>query len=245
MNKGILITALTVAAGHAFFCAPVHAVPYDTNLLLNPNAEEGPATSNGELVSSVPGWTTTGTFTVVTYDSPDGATGFPKTSDPGPPNRGLKFFAGGINAPISGTSTVTATKKSMFQANAADINNNTVGYELSGYLGGFGAQPDDARVTLTFFNGAIEVGTGTMGPVTPADRDPDGAGSKPAVTALSFRTRSGQVPVGTNRIRVELIMTKASGNGSSNDGYADNLSLMLIPSVVPLYGDDGRRQRRG
>lgn len=232
MKKFSLLTASAIVGLHFASCGGLQAAPFNTNLIVNPNAEDGPASSTGDLVSSIPGWTSSSTFTVVTYDIPAGATGFPKTTDPGPPDRGLQFFAGGINVPGLAGSTVTstATQEIDVSANAVDINNESVGYELSAYLGGNDGQSDNARVRLTFLHGTVILGTTTLGPVTTTDRDPDAGGSNPPITALLFRSKIGQLPVGTTRIQVQLIMTKFCC-GNTNDGFADNLALSLVSSV--------------
>src|SRR4051812_14498733 len=99
MTKRSLLTASAAATFYLVSSGHLQAVPFNTNLIVNPNAEDGPASSTGELVGNIPGWTSSSTFTVVTYDTPAGTTGFPKTTDAGPPDRGLQFFAGGINVP--------------------------------------------------------------------------------------------------------------------------------------------------
>ena len=232
MTKRSLLTASAAVVLHLASGGWLQAAPFNTNLIVNPNAEDGPASSTGDLVSSIPGWTSSSTFTVAPYDTPAGTTGFPKTTDPGPPDRGLQFFAGGSNvpAPVFATVTSTATQEIDVSANASQINSESVGYQLSAYLGGYVTQPDNARVRLNFFRDTNLLGTTNLGPVTTADRDPDAGGSKTPVTALLFRSKTGQVPIGTTRIQVQLIMTKFSG-GNSNDGYADNLSLSLVSAV--------------
>jgi hypothetical protein len=50
-------------------------------------------------------------------------------------------------------------------------------------------------------------------------------------TGLFSASAKGSVPVGTRYIQAYLNMTRA--NGTYNDGYADNLSLVL--SVSRLY----------
>jgi len=68
-----------------------------------------------------------------------------------------------------------------------------------------------------------EIGSATLGPVTPADR-----GNQ---TGLLFRELSGYVPTGTTQIQLSLSMERP--NSSDNDGYADNLSLVLHAAAVP------------
>jgi alpha-L-arabinofuranosidase len=190
------------------------AVPYSTNILVNGNAEAGPNSPTGAPVS-VPGWTPSSAFTVVPYGAMGG---FPQPGDPGPPNRGIQFFAGG-NAASS-----TATQDIDLSANAADINAGIVRYNLSGWLGGYLTDGDNAQVTITFFDNANNVlGTAAIGPITPANRN--------NATGLFYTQSKGPMPVNTSRIHVVLTMTRT--NGTFDDGYADNLSLILsLPSAI-------------
>ena len=219
-----LIFGLALLGLHGLVCAPARAVAYGTNLLANANAEAGPNSPTGAGVA-VPNWTTTTGFTVVPYDAPGGTTGYPKTTDPGPPNRGVQFFGGG------NVVTSTATQDIDVSANAAAINKGAVGYDLSGWLGGYLTDGDSAKVEVTFsdINGNPLAGIGTIGPVTAAQRG--------NTTGLLRRAVTGLVPVNTTRIRVQMIMSRATG--ASNDGYADSLSLLLLAPYTVLNANDG------
>jgi hypothetical protein len=215
-----------IALAFALVAAPLpsaHAVPYSTNLLVNGNSEAGPNSPGGTPVS-VPGWTTSSAFTVVPYGAMGG---FPQASDPGPPNRGVQFFAGGNAA------TSTATQDLDVSANSANINSGIVRYNLSGWLGGYLTDGDNAHVTITFFDTASNaLGTATIGPVTAANRN--------NMTGLFYNQNKGLTPVNTSRVHVVLTMTRT--NGTFNDGYADNLSLILsLPSatLVTNLNDSG------
>ena len=73
-------------------------------------------------------------------------------------------------------------------------------------------------LAIRFLDAANEViDTAAIGPVTNADRN--------SQTGLLLRQETGFVPSGTRSIGVELQMTRL--NGTYNDGYADNLSLVL------------------
>src|SRR5689334_13012378 len=61
---------------------------FRTNLVVNGDAEVGPGSPTGDVVASIPGWTTSGNFTAVQYGSTDYLT----TTDPGPADRGNNFF---------------------------------------------------------------------------------------------------------------------------------------------------------
>ena len=57
---------------------------------VNWSAEDGPGSTDGGIVASIPGWSRTSNFTVVQYGSP----GFPTVAQ-APPGAGTNFFAGG------------------------------------------------------------------------------------------------------------------------------------------------------
>ena len=219
-HRRILIAPLlfTLAVSVAF-PTQVGAVSYGVNLLVNGNAEEGTASSTGDPVP-VPGWSVSSAFTVVPY----GAPGFPTVSQ-GPPDAMNQFFAGG-NADLS-----TATQEIDVTANAADIDAEKVVCDVSGYLGGFDTQDDNATLVVSFQAGdGSELGNTQIGPVLAADRS--------SLTRLVQRLSSVPVPAGTRSIVVMLIMQRVSG--TFNDGYADSLSVVLrAPAVVTNTADSG------
>jgi len=197
---------------------PLHAAStlFGANLIVNGNAESSAGQPSNANPPPIPSWTTTGHFAVVLYDA---AGGFPRATDPGPPDRSKNFFSGGSADPLS-----TATQTIDLTTGAASIDTGSVTYELSGYLGGYANQADNAVLTATFKGtGGATLGTATIGPVTAANRN--------NVTALLQRNASGKLPTGTRTVDVVLTMTRTSG--SSNDGYADDLSLVLTAPVVP------------
>jgi hypothetical protein len=182
------------------------AFSYGVNLIQNGNAEAGGSSTNGSPVS-VPFWTTSPFFTVIPYTA---GGGYPTGSDPGPPDRLNQFFGGG-NAALS-----TATQNIDLSANAADINQGNVIFDLSGYFGGYQSDNDNARLSATFFNGNTSLGIATVGHVTAKDRG--------SATGLLLRRGSGIVPVNTTRVVITLTMTRISN--TSNDGYADSLQFI-------------------
>ena len=183
------------------------------NLIVNPGAENGTADPDGSApVTSIPGWTIAGgEFDVIQYQANNG--NYPATSDPGPADRGKNFFAGGPNDDVStGTQTIDVSKDTL------KIATGSVGFVLSGWLGGFADQDDNAMLSIQFEDAAGTVqGKAQVGPVLAADRS--------NATGFVFRTTNGKVPKGTSKIVVTLTMTRTAG--SANDGYADNLSLTL------------------
>jgi hypothetical protein len=187
---------------------PAGAVTFGSNLIVNGDAESGTGSATGAVVP-VPNWTTVGNFTVVTYAN---SSGFPVATDPGPASRGNNFFAGGNSASSSASQTISLSPS--FSA----IDAGNVSFNLSGFLGGFSSQDDNASLSAVFRNaGGTGLGTFSIGPVLAADRS--------SATGLLARSTSGAVPIGTRDILVTLSMTRLAG--TSNDGYADNLSLVL------------------
>lgn len=221
MRTSIVRRAL--ALGSVALCLSAAAVPaaaqFGSNLITNGNAEAGLGSPSGNDVVAVPGWTTTGNFTVVQYTA---GGGFPGPTSPGPAVRGANFFAGGPdNAASSATQSLSFAG---FAGLPGLVDGGGVGFTLSGYLGGFETQNDNATLTAEFLNaGATTIGSAAIGSVFAADRG--------GVTGLLSRSFAGVVPVGTRSVRFTLAMTRT--DGAYNDGYADNLSFTLTSSVVP------------
>ena len=188
---------------------------FGVNLIVNPGAESGLGSAGGNDIEVVPGWVTTSSFTVVQY----GAGGFPDSTSPGPTDRGANFFAGG-----PGGGATTATQVINETVDAVPIDAGHVTFTLSGWLGGFQGQDDNASLTATFLSASqASLGSATIGPVTSSDRN--------ATTGMVFETTSSAIPLDTRFISVELSMQRT--DGSYNDGYADNLSLVLQTTAVP------------
>lgn len=200
--------------------APVSATVYNTNLLVNGDAESDLA-GTGEIIPTLTGWTRSGGMTAVLYTA---GGGFPDIFSPGPSVRGLGFFAGGPNVELSDMSQLIVLTDLQ-----ADIDLGHVNYELSGHLGGFAEQNDNARLLITFQDALqSDLATDSIGPVMAAERA--------IATGLLPRTRTALLPVGTRLARVRLIMTRTAG--SYNDGYADSLAftLRLQTLEVPTQG---------
>ena len=183
---------------------------YGKNLIVNPGAEDGPSDSTGDQpVSKIPGWTKNGDFDVVPY----GANGVAGTTDPGPANRGKNMFTGGPDTPNTSASQIIDVS-----SGSSDIKSGSVSYTLSGYLGGFSSQEDNAVLVVQFEDSTGKVlATAQVGPVKAADRQ--------NATGLLQRKTTGKVPPETVKLVVTLRMTRT--DGEYNDGYADELSLIL------------------
>lgn len=222
---GVLGSVLPLIATLVSFspalAAPGPAGVLGTNLIVNAGAEAGPGSpSSVGGVVAVPGWQTSGNFTVVEYETQPGVPdSFPTFDDVIPAAHGTNLFAGGPdNASSSASQTVSLA------AAAKLIDAGLLRYSLSGWLGGFAGQDDHATLNVSFrrANGQ-EVGSAVIGPVDANHRD--------ALTGFRPRAAFGAVPAGTRHALIVLEMTKEPGVGAYNDGYADDLSLVLTSLI--------------
>jgi hypothetical protein len=188
-----------------------------TNAIVNPGAEGGPGSADGNTVElNVPGWTTSGNFTVVAYGPANG-----EINNAPSAGFGNNFFAGGPgNASSFAEQTIDVSNVSSL------INAGEVTFTLSGYFGGYLTQDDSALLTVNFLDSGLttisSVGIGGDNVVARNDQ-----------TTLLLSETAGQVPVGTESIQFVLQMTRITG--SYNDGYADNLSFVAVDP--PAGGD--------
>ena len=207
---------LVVGAGVVAFGARSSgaAVPAG-NLLTNPGAEAGTGSTDSSCGAggTAPGWTASGGFTVVQY----GTSGYPSTAVSSAIGGGANFFTGGCTASAAATQTIDVS------AYAAAIDAGHVRLTLSGYLGGYLSQEDNAQVRVDFSNGDCCSGSVTIGPVTATDRGDQ--------TALLARSAEATVPPGTRALVVNLLFTRVTG--TDDDGSADNLSVSLTDTTVP------------
>ncbi len=209
----VAVAFLLGAAGSAWAAAPTG------NLLRNPGAEAGAGSPDGNVVDAPPSWTTTASFTAIKYGAPGG---FPTTAQSRSIGAGRNFFGGGNSALSTATQIVD-----VFTA-TAEIDGGSARATLSGYLGGFSSQDDSMTVTATYLNAhsfGTSLGSLRIGPVTATNRG--------GQTKLLRRAASGRIPVGTRAI--QIVMTATRSAGTSNDGYADNISLTLA-GAKPVLG---------
>jgi hypothetical protein len=194
---GAALLAVTAIAVGA--ATPASATAFGTNLIANGDAEANTVTD----FTASPGFQTLS----YTYGG-----GYPFTGDPGVSEGGSYFFIGGD------TALTTAAQVIDVSSLAAAIDAGTVGYTLSALLGGYASQDDNAALSISFLDTtSLTLGGDTTGVVTAADRN--------NVTAMLDRSVNGVLPTGTRSINVLLTQTRYQG--SANDGYADNLSLVL------------------
>jgi hypothetical protein len=207
----VSLLVLACCACSSSSAGPGAAPPSGTsaNLIVNGDAETAAGSMDGTPVAT-PGWTVTGEATAIQYGA---SGGYPASTDPGPPNRGMNFFAGGEDDMMSSLAqTVDVTQY------ASAIDGGAVTYSLSGWLGGYSDQGDNATLTITFEDATgTALGTATIGPVLATDRND--------TTELLERDATGAVPKTTRTLQVTLSMVRT--DGAANDGYADDLSFIL------------------
>lgn len=197
------------------------------NLLVNPGFEIADPSGSGYSGVTIPGWTETGTPTVIAYGTPvgypsplsfplptaTGLFGFPQNAPPG----GGDNFAGG--GPV-GTSTISQTVDLTGAAGTP--------YTLSADLGGQTWNPSYATVQVSFLdaNGHV-LGTGSLNPVTVWDRL--------GFTGFEQREITGTVPDGTVSAQVTTTFTDTNQYlGAYNGAYADNESFTVgDPNLAP------------
>ncbi|WP_438861526.1 alkaline phosphatase family protein [Mycobacterium paragordonae] len=198
------------------------------NLLVNGSFEFASPSTTGFSSVTIPGWTVTGTPTIVPYGTPltypsPTSTPFPTVPNflglgfPGNPAPGAgNNFAGG--GPVA-TSSISQTVN--LAAATANINTGTVPYTLSGLLGGYLLDPSSTAVQVTFLNASgATLGTGSIGPVSTIDRL--------GMTGFQARDISGTIPVGTTSAVVTATFTDRNPIlGNYNGSFADNLSFTV------------------
>jgi hypothetical protein len=203
--------------GLIFGDAGADAQPMSENLLVNPSFETADPSGSGYSGVTIPGWTETGTPTVIAYGTQGGypfafGTPLPKFFDfPQTPLSGAgDNFAGG--GPVA-TSTISQTVDLTGAAGTP--------FNLSADLGGQGWDPSDASVQVTFLDAHGDVlGTDSLNPVTIWDRL--------GFTGFEERDITGMVPDGTTSAQVTTTFTdNDTFLGNYNGAYADNESFTV------------------
>jgi hypothetical protein len=189
---------------------PVPAGRTSDNFILNPGAEDvDPA--EGVITHWFIFADNLAMPAAVDYGSLDGG---PTLESPGPDDRGVKFFAGGPENMLSGL----RQKVNVDPAWAEAINAGRVKFTFSAFLGGKLAQVDGASASVTFVDANFQtLGRQSLAPVTPQDRN--------GQTGLFPKETSDDVPAFTFQIYVDLVFQGTQVD--YNNGYADNLSLIL------------------
>ena len=204
------------------------------NLLANPGAETGDPSLSGNSAVSIPGWTVTGTPTVIQYGAPRNSwpvglsfatpdlppfMGFPTTSSGA---GDTQFFGGGNVATSTLTQTVTLTA-----ASAPGVT-----FDLGAQLGGWLINPGAASVKVDFLDAnKLYLGSASTGPVTVFDRF--------FQTVLKGRSTTGTLPTGTQFAEVTVNLHAWNPifpglNADYNSAFADNVSFTVSdPGLAP------------
>jgi uncharacterized protein (TIGR03437 family) len=200
---------------------PLHSQILNKNLIVNGDAEAGPAVQNATdaQVSSVPGWTITGGFSAGKYNGGN----FPADGDYLPVVRGKQFFYGG-----PGTKTSTAVQVVDLSAGATTIDTGTVKFYLSGYLGFVSGSYDS--IYNTWLRAEFQDASGNNILVATANAASVADVSVP--DGLFFRATSGFLPPNVRKAKVTINLS--TGDTGYNGFAADNISLVLTSD--PLLG---------
>jgi len=160
------------------------------------------------------GWIETGCLSVTEYGEGEG----PGPMATGPSDRGDAYFSG---RGLACNDTVAAVQ---WIENVSDLRESGVGgdvpytYEIRGFFGGWGEDPDHATFSAYFLNADDRlIQAATIGPVSEADREDE--------SKLLERSADDDVPNGTERIML-LMEFRRFGTGM-HKGAADNLSFEL------------------
>ena len=193
------------------------ASPYAHNLIANGDAEATAGAPNSTAFAPGSWEIITGELDAMKY----GAAGnVPGPGSPGPTQRGANFFGGGNHPTTIGGQTFSLAQI------AGAVDAGQVTYSVSGYFGGFADQADTAYLEVNFQD---------------ADRffvdqvltDMPTAAERQNVTGLIFKSKQGTLPATTRFLQIRVHMDRVTG--SANDGYADNLSLVLIGPGTQAY----------
>ena len=177
-----------------------------------PKLGEADVVENGTFDNATTGWT--GTYSTQVGD---GSFPFLDTES--------YYWAGntGFNA-ITQTYDLTATE-------VVELTNTGLNYEMSADLFGFSTQGDKATFTVEFFDTIGATGT-SLGTEILDGINPGAWGSNlTAGSGDNFFATTGSFDVSTKSVLITLSSTRASG--SSNDGYADNVSFSVVSVPEP------------
>ncbi|MBN4052573.1 alkaline phosphatase family protein [bacterium AH-315-K20] len=186
-------------------------VALGTNLVYNSGAEMDRGMHDQHIHQNLAGWNNPGPYgvTVIEYGSSDG---YPSETDPGPSNRGRNFFCGGASE------SSTATQRIDLSLLAEAVDSTRAVFTLSAYLGGYTTQGDRATVRVRWLDRDMQLlGVSRLGPVTASERENQ--------TGLFRRETTGTPPSMARWAEVEIECVRGSGAG--NDGYVDEVSLVI------------------
>lgn len=213
MSKSNKLSRTVIAISLASASFGSLATPLNTNIIVNGDAEASVGAANFGTTAAPVGWTVASNFTAVQY----AAGSFSASAASG---GGLNYFAGGpSNANSSASQTIDISDL------AATIDGGDLNYSFAGFVGGFSTQADNMVVVIQFLNAlSSDNGTSSLGGNLPRGGE----------TKLVPISASDLVPIGTRSVQIRMDATRSSG--AYNDGYADNLSLVLSGDIAPPPG---------
>ena len=240
---GLICNGADGQSGGLIFGDAGHVAPQmSQNLLVDPSFQLADPSGSGYSGVTIPGWTETGTPTVIEYGtklgypSPfgfpfpklGGFLGFPQDAPPGTLTGDTNFAGGG---PV-GTSTISQT----VDLTGAD----GTPFNLSADLGGQGLDPSSATVQVTFLDAHGDVlGTDSLQPVTVWDRL--------GITGFQERDISGTVPEGTTSAQVTTIftdrnpvLTNYNGAYAANESFTVGDPSLTAAPLIPPTSDVGQ-----
>lgn len=140
-----------------------------------------------------------------------------------PPNKGEKFFYAKVSATTS--STAFSQEFDVSEINK-EIDAGRVGYNLSGWFGVRGAAA--GRLKVEFYDA-------NQKPISRSAEETDAtekitSANRPDDVTMIEKTRGGEVPAGTRKIKVTLEFSLFEDASKENEGespIADNLSFVL------------------
>jgi hypothetical protein len=224
-------TAIAVALVATFTLAGSAAAGADMltpNLVQNPGGEAGVAALGG-IVPTIPSWLRNPLFgaqntTVVSYGVP----GFLTAAQGAGYDAGNQFFAGGpafagddnsvahAESELGQEITIPAEVVNLVKSGGAQVT-------FGACLGGYADQND--HVNLNFFTNGLGLAdviyadqTTIVGP---------GAQARGNVTSLMPVSRTMMLPPTSTKLGVRLDFLRNSGADTYNDGYADNVSVII------------------
>ncbi|CAF1267857.1 unnamed protein product, partial [Didymodactylos carnosus] len=140
--------------------------------------------------------------------------------------RGYCYYFGGNGKQSNGQTDNGISNMSQFinlTAYSKGIDQQSLSFTLSAFLGGVAEQEDDAKVVVLFLNNDYHtIQTEQIGPVSAKDRQDK--------TSLLNQTKTGVIKSSTRYINVYLILTRKSDvtkYGTNNDGNADDIVFMI------------------
>jgi len=200
------------------------------NLVVNGNAEAGPGAAplGPTPALYIPDWSTTGS-SVCPYGTGGSGPGYSPYSgsaailpaDPGPADRGVKFFCYYNN---EGTSN--SYQDIDVSAAASTIDAGQISYQIGAWLGGGSASESSPTLTYIFYDwmGNQLAPAAQLGPLTVS------------VEGLVSASHSGVVPAGTRRVHLSLSFPAFSGADDISFSIGNLGAPVITPSgIVPVF----------